>query len=111
MNPLTFVSKFSTENNDSCVAGSPELVALFVFSSLYVIVRVVEIYLIPIIPEKFTRELRALFRWGPIIVPVIFGISYFSCKEKKKGSPYNDQVLKERMMAFTTSFKSHKKIP
>jgi hypothetical protein len=86
---------------------SPEIVALLVFAGIYIFLRLVETYILPFIPSFFTSEISALFRWGPILVPIIFGITYFSKKNNKKykengGQIINDDsILKERMMSWT----------
>ena len=117
MNPFTYVSNISRNSQsnieklktDQPFYKSPEIVAIIVFGCIYVFIRCIETYLMPLIPEFLTREVSSLFRWGPILVPIIFGITYFSKKKKKKvtsqstTSTYNssDEVLKERMMAWT----------
>ena len=129
MNPFTYVSNISRNSqpnveklNPEKASGffkSPEIVAIIVFGGIYIFIRLVETYLTPLIPEFLTREVSALLRWGPILVPIIFGITYFSKKKKvttftnvtnNHGNSniythdYNDSsdsVLKERMMAWT----------
>jgi hypothetical protein len=85
---------------------SPEIIALLVFAGIYIFLRLVETYILPFIPSFFTTEIGALFRWGPILVPIIFGITYFSKKNKtyKKNENIDDDcILKERMMSWTKS--------
>ena len=113
MNPFTYVSNISRNSQsnieklktDQPFYKSPEIVAIIVFGCIYVFIRCIETYLMPLIPEFLTREVSALFRWGPILVPIIFGITYFSKKKKvtDQSTTYNssDEVLKERMMAWT----------
>lgn len=128
MNPFTYISnisrnsqsnveKINLNNNQSQgFFKSPEIVAIIVFGCIYVFIRLIETYLTPLIPEFLTREVSALFRWGPILVPIIFGITYFSKKTKSQKSSHlrydnnkyinktnnsSDDVLKERMMAWT----------
>jgi hypothetical protein len=115
MNPFTFVSNVS-RNSQSNVEKlkdnqpfykSPEIVAIIVFGCIYVFIRLIETYITPRIPEILTREVSALFRWGPILVPIIFGITYFSKKKTVKKTLVNssinssDEVLKKRMMSWT----------
>jgi len=111
MNPFTFISNISRNkksnvervNNTESFCKSPEIIAIFVFAGIYVFIRLVENYIVPLIPEFLTREVSSLFRWGPILVPIIFGIAYFSKKKIKPTNTkdYSDEVLKERMMAWT----------
>ena len=77
---------------------SPEIIALLVFAGIYIFLRLVETYILPFIPSFFTTEISSLFRWGPILIPIIFGITYFS-KENKIID--EDTILKERMMLWT----------
>jgi hypothetical protein len=77
---------------------SPEILALLVFAGIYIFFRLVETYILPFIPSFFTTEISSLFRWGPILIPIIFGITYFS-KENKNID--EDTILKERMMLWT----------
>jgi hypothetical protein len=86
------INKICTEN----LYKSPEIIALFIFFGLYMFLRIIETYIIPYIPSFFKKEISALFRWGPILVPIIFGVTYFS-----KKSYIEDSVLKERMMSWT----------
>jgi hypothetical protein len=72
-----------------------EFLTILVFAGLYIFARVVEVCIVPLIPEFFTREISALFRWGPILIPIIFGLTYY----KKNDS--SDDILKERMMAWS----------
>ena len=91
MNTFDYASSKNKED-----MKSPEMIALMVFVGIYVFVRVVETYIIPRVPEFLTREVGALFRWGPVLVPIIFGITYYS----KKLNPVYDTILKERMTTF-----------
>ena len=85
MNPLTYISNIS-RNNVSGVdiinnnSKSPELIALCVFVLIYGIVRLIEKFIVPIIPSFMTTELSSLFKWGHVLVPIIFGMSYYSKK-------------------------------
>ena len=96
MNSSTYFPKETSLENSKKNTLSPEVIALLVFAGFYVFARIVEIYLLPLIPEFFTREISAIFRWGPVLVPIVFGITFYSKKPSNKN--YDDNVLKERMM-------------
>jgi len=76
-----------------------------VFGGIYIVIRLVETYISPLIPEFLTSEISSLYRWGPVLVPVVFGVTYFS-KRKAKNMKKNakdktyDDILKERMLAW-----------
>ena len=84
---------------------SKEVVALFVFIGMYIFIRIIESFVIPKIPSCITREVSSLFRLGPILVPIIFGLSYI--KKKSLGSFTSkrtfltnntpDRILEDRM--------------
>ena len=131
MNPITYISNISRKesnseivnginnginnetNNNNSLCSSPEIIALIIFACIYIIIRLIETYIIPSIPYFLTSELSSLFRWGPILIPIIFGITYFSRNNKKNiklvsnlnGKNVNnisdDNILKERMMLWT----------
>jgi hypothetical protein len=124
MNPFTCIANISRnsqsnselinrKNNDNYLCSSPEIIAVIVFAGIFVIIRLIETYMVPLIPDFLTREVSALFRWGPILIPIIFGITYFSRNNKKTikhihssnskivNNISNDNVLKERMMLWT----------
>ena len=124
MNPFTYIANISRifesnsqlinkKKNDNYLCSSPEIIAIIVFASFFVIIRLIETYIMPLIPDFLTREVSSLFRWGPILIPIIFGITYFSRNNKKKIKPIHnsngkivnnisdDNVLKERMMLWT----------
>ncbi len=73
------------------------LLALFVFGGLFIFLRIIEIYIVPYIPSFFTREIGAIFKWGPVLIPIIYGITYFSNDKKLE----TDDILKKRMMLWT----------
>ena len=111
MNPFVYISNISKNNKSNIeiikeersFCKSPEIIAILVFIGIYVFIRMIEIYLVPLIPNFISTEISSLFRWGPIIVPIIFGVTYFS---KTKSHPrlsknISDDVLKERMMAWS----------
>lgn len=121
MNPFTYIENISrnsksnselvnVKNNSNCFYNSPEIIAVIVFVGIFVIIRLIETYIMPSIPDFLTREVSALFRWGPILIPIIFGITYFSRNNKKTIKPSHtsngnivnnisdDTILKERMM-------------
>lgn len=102
MDPLTYASRL-TQSHDR-KSTSLEFVALGIFFLLYVFVRLCESYIIPSIPEFIRDEIKALFRWSPVILPVIFGLTYF--KDKSWSKKYegltiddDDEVLRRRMWA------------
>lgn len=116
MNPFTYISNISKKDrsgidiiNDNLKEEkpfykSPEIVALIVFAGIYVFIRLIETYIVPLIPEFLVREVSSLYRWGPILVPIIFGITYFSKRKVKnlknvKDKSYDD-ILRERMFAW-----------
>lgn len=124
MNPFTYIANISRNSqsnlelvngtrNSNSFCGSPEIIAVIVFAGIYVIIRLIETYIMPLIPDFLTREVSALFRWGPILIPIIFGITYFSRNNKKTIKPIHnsngntvnnisdDTILKERMMLWT----------
>ena len=112
MNPFTYISNISRNNksnaervnNTESFCKSPEIIAIMVFAFIYVLIRLIETYVVPRVPGFLTREVSSLFRWGPILVPIIFGITYFSKKKIKNPitpKDYSDEVLKERIMAWT----------
>lgn len=111
MNPFIYISNISKNNisnvekinGDNSFCKSPEIIAIVVFIGIYGFIRLIETYIVPYIPIFITREMSSLFRWGPIIVPIIFGITYFSKKSTKKTKIKNtsDELLKKRMMAWT----------
>jgi hypothetical protein len=92
MNPFTYISNISKNNKsniekikeEKSFFKSPEIVAILVFIVI-------------------STEISSLFRWGPILVPIIFSITYFSNKGinyTNKSISTSDEVLKERMMAW-----------
>ena len=93
---MSNISRNSEFTNNS-VYGYLELIALVIFVCIYVLIRLTETYIMPSIPYFLTREVSALFRWGPILIPIIFGITYFS-KNKSILNNTDDNILKERMM-------------
>jgi len=112
MNPITYISNISRNNksnvervnNTESFCKSPEIISIIVFAFIYVLIRLIETYIVPRIPFFLTREVSSLFRLGPILVPIIFGITYFSNKKIKKSRPpidYSDEVLQKRMMEWT----------
>lgn len=126
MNPFTFLSNISRNKNsnrsnvdiiketldDKPFYKSPEIVALLVFAGIYILIRLIETYITPLIPEFLTKEVSSLYRWGPILVPIIFGITYFSKTNspahttmpygtlRNKTTETSENILKERMMAW-----------
>jgi hypothetical protein len=128
MNPFTYISNISRNSqsnlelinginnekfNSNSLCISPEIIALIVFACIYIIIRLIETYITPSIPYFFKSELSSLFRWGPILIPIIFSITYFSQNNKKTINPIrnlngnnvnnisDDTILKERMMLWT----------
>ena len=110
MNPFTYISNISKNNKsniekikeEQSFFKSPEIVAILVFIGIYIFIRIIETYIIPLIPNFISTEISSLFRWGPILVPIIFSITYFSNKGinyTNKSISTSDDVLKERMMA------------
>jgi len=81
---------------------SKEVVSLFVFIGMYICVRFTESFVIPKIPSFITREVSSLIRLGPIIVPIIFGLSYI--KKSSKFSKFS------KFSKSSKSSKSSKKI-
>lgn len=80
---------------------SPEIVSILVFFFIYTLIRLIEIYIVPFIPGCISSEISSLFRWGPILVPIIFSITYISRKMKPmKSYSTSDEVLKERMISW-----------
>ena len=108
MNPLTYISNISRNNisNSDIINNkefnSPEIIALGVFIFFYLIIRIIEKFIIPIIPSFMTTELTSLFRWSPILVPIIFGFTYYSGNKKET----NDKVLKKRMIFWQSKKKT-----
>ena len=74
-----------------------EFVGILVFFGMYFILRLLETYIIPIIPTFITKEIFNLVKWYPILIPIIYGITYLSKKDKKKIINDNN-ILRERMM-------------
>lgn len=122
MNPFTYISNISRNNIsnidkiNSCqtLFKSPEIIAIIVFAGIYCLIRIIETYIMPLIPNFFTREISALFRWGPILVPIVFGITYFTksvnksvnkkvtvTHNKKNNHDNYDNILKDRMLSWT----------
>ena len=85
---LQYISRLSNDNSNS------EFVAIGVFVLFYIFARMIEYWIIPIIPGFFTGEIKSLFKWSPIIIPVIFGLH-------KKANETDDKTLKERMMIWS----------
>ena len=75
---------------------SPEIVSLIVFITMYIVIRIVEKCFIPRIPSFFLCEIKSLCRLGPIIFPIIFGITYYSNKDNKQYY-ISDKDLKDRI--------------
>ena len=100
MNPLTYISNISRNNvsNADIVINndfkSPEIIALGVFLIIYIIARLIENFVNPFIPSFMTTEISSLFRWGSVLVPIIFGMTYLSKKPIKS----DDKTLKKRIM-------------
>ena len=111
MNPFTYISNVSRNSKsnverikeEQSFCKSPEIIAIVVFAGIYVFIRLIETYIVPLIPAFISTEVSSLFRWGPIIVPIIFGVTYFSKKKTRPQLSKNtsDEVLKERMMAWS----------
>ena len=105
MNPITYISDLSknnkiTSNDDSY--KSPEIIGILVFAFFYITVRFTESYIIPKIPNFFRNEISSLFRLGPVLIPIVFGITYFSKKKYKyENKNESDEILKERMMMWS----------
>jgi hypothetical protein len=105
MNPLTFISNISNKksNNKSNIELindkkiiNPEIIALCVFIILYIIVRLIEKFIVPFIPSFMESELSSFFKWGSVLVPIIFGFTYYSKKNTIK--EIDDKILKKRMI-------------
>lgn len=106
MNPFTVVSHISGNSKQNVghknsKYKTPEVVAVFVLIGIYVIIRLIETYVIPLIPEIITREIFSLVRLGPILIPIIFGVTHFSKKKCENTKDSYENVLKDRMMAWT----------
>ena len=110
MNPLTYISNITRNsksnvekiNEEKSLCQSREIIAILVFIVIYIFIRLIEKYVIPIIPGFISKEISSLFRWGPILVPIVFGITYFSKNKVRSTSQItSDNTLKERMMAWT----------
>lgn len=90
MNPIDFVthlSKYKNNNKKKKIdinIGKCEVIALSIFISIYIIIRLFENYIIPLIPEFFTTEISALFKWSPILVPIGFGLYYMIKLNRRK---------------------------
>ena len=78
---------------------SKEVLALFVFIGMYIFIRMVESFVIPRIPYCITKEVSSLFRLGPILVPIIFGITYI-VKSKKGNIQTSNTILEDRMKSW-----------
>ena len=123
MNPFTYISNISRNNKSNVdnleklnnpnitLFKSPEIIAILVFAGIYSLIRIIEIYIMPLIPTFFTREISSLFRWGPILIPIIFGITFFTKSINNKvntthNNTYNnsnyDDILKKRMVSWRT---------
>ena len=74
---------------------SREIITLLVFATIYIVIRLLETYILPFIPSFFIKEISSLYRLGPVLVPILFGMVYY--KEKKT----DDNILYERMMSWT----------
>jgi hypothetical protein len=73
-----------------------ELIAIGVFVFIYILVRLTESYIIPLIPEFIRTETSALFRWSHVILPIVIGFAYYKVP-KHKYINTSDELLKERM--------------
>lgn len=98
MNPLTYVSNL-TKNHAHKKAEdgriSIEMVAIGIFLGFYVLMRLIERYLVPMIPDFFRTEVSALFRWSPVLIPILFGILYM--KPKKGSGTQGERILKRKV--------------
>jgi len=80
---------------------SKEFITFIVFVVVYLIIRIIEIKIIPYIPGIITREVSALCRVGPILIPILFGFSMMTKSSSSKQKNIPDNILKERMMLWT----------
>ncbi len=83
---------------------SKEFITFIIFVVVYVFIRIIEIKIIPCIPIVITREISALCRVVPILIPILFGFSMMSKTSSSSSTKnYNipDNILKERMMLWT----------
>jgi hypothetical protein len=62
---------------------SPEIFALGIFAIFYIIIRIIEQYVLPIIPDFIRRETSAFLRWGPVLLPILFGFAYWKTQKPK----------------------------
>jgi hypothetical protein len=75
------------------------MIAIGVFLFFYIIVRLVESYFIPLIPEFIRNEIMALVRWSPVLIPVIFGLAYM---RPKRSGPTDQTWEREKNMVSGT---------
>jgi len=104
MDPLSYVSRLT--KNKSLPASqesgfSYEMIAIGVFVFIYVIIRLTESYLLPMIPEFFRTEISAIFRWSPVLVPIIFGLTYMR-PGKTESNTVSWQSERERFTGVTS---------
>lgn len=99
-NPLNYISKYSNNNNTlektKEMGLSPEVIAVIVFIAIYIIIRLIEKYISPYIPLFLFTEMKSIYSWGLILIPLIIGFSSYTCKSHI----IDDKKLKERMYSF-----------
>ena len=75
---------------------SPEIISFVVFFIIYISIRSAEKFIIPRIPVFLLSETKSLCRLGPVLFPIIFGITYYSNKKSRTRNT-TDDILKKRM--------------
>lgn len=78
-NPFHFASKYADKENVYNI--SPEIVALAVFIFVYILLRLIEVYIIPNIPSFFKTEISSILRIGPILIPILYGLTKYKNKD------------------------------
>ena len=77
-----FINITNNINNKQINEWTPILIAFGMFIGGYILLRFTEKFVLHFIPDWIFSEISALYRWGPILLPVVFGLTYMNFTKK-----------------------------
>ena len=97
---MDYITRYANNNNTLLetkeMGLSPEIVAVIVFIGIYIVIRLTERFISPIIPMFLFTEIKSLYNWGIFLIPLMVGYASYS----NKCTSSDDKELKKRMLSF-----------
>lgn len=62
---------------------TPIWISFGVFVGGYLLLRFIEKFVLHVVPDWIFSEVSALYRWGPVLLPIAFGLTYMNLPKKQ----------------------------